>query len=209
MKIDSLIPFQYTGKASNTSYSIEAHSNREAQQIFLNARNNLLHINWWHELAGSATAVFQLTDSTGREVDRVVQVGDYLRIDIPGPGEPNGDGYDWVRVEEVEEQIKHSFHTWVAIKVRPAASPGTGENHTAHFFADEATSSFVVERRGRMISASVYGRNEKPNDEHDGLFDIIRNTIVAVTAIFGLSKPQWKSLVKGILKTSGRAEWVS
>ena len=63
-----------------------------------------------------------------------------------------------------------------------------------------------MERRGRIVTASVYGRNEKTNDEHDGIFDIIRNTIVAVTAILGLSKSQWKSLVKGILKASKEAD---
>jgi len=201
MKKD-LIPFQYTGKASNTSYTIEASNNLQAQQIFLNARNKLFHVNEWHASAGRATAVFQLTDANGKEVERAVQPGDYFRIDIPGPDNQKGAGYDWVRVEEVEEQIKHHYHVWAAIKVRPAAAPITNEKSTSHFFANEATSSFLVERRGCTVVASVFCRNEKPNDEVEGIFDVVRNTIVAVSAMLGFSKPQWKSLVKGIIKSS-------
>ncbi|MES2645523.1 MAG: hypothetical protein V4717_01515 [Bacteroidota bacterium] len=202
MKIESLIPFQYTGKASTTSYSIEASDLDQAHKIFLNAREKLLHVNEWHALAGAATAVFQLTDDTGKEIDRAVQAGDFFRINIPGPDNAKANGFDWVRVEEVEEQLKHHYHVWVAIKVRPAAPPIEGNEKTAHFFSNEATSSFLVERRGLTIIASVFGRNEKPNNENEGVFDIVRNTIVAVSAMLGFSKPQWKSLVKGILKSS-------
>ena len=202
MKIEKLIPFQYTGKASTTSYTIEASNSSEAHEIFMNAREKLLHVNEWHALAGAATAVFQLTDANGIEVDRPVQAGDYFRINIPGPNNVKGGGFDWVRVEEVEEQIKHHYHVWAAIKVRPSSPPIEGDEKTAHFFSDEATSSFLVERRGLSVVASVFGRNEKPNNETEGIFDVLRNTIVAVSAMLGFSKPQWKSLVKGILKSS-------
>jgi hypothetical protein len=200
MKIETLIPFQYTGKESNTTHSVEANNNHEAQNIFLAGRKNLLNVNNWHKLAGAASATFQLVDKTGNEVNRNVQVGDYFKINIPGPGTKNGQGYDWVRVEEVEEQIKHNFHVWVAIKVRPASSPTDSQQHTAHFFSNEATSSFVVERRGLIVTASVYGKNEKPNTYSDGLLTTLRNTLIAVIAMLGLNKPQWRSLVKGILE---------
>lgn len=201
MKKD-IVPFQYTGNASNTRYTIEAANNLQAQQIFLNARNKLFHVNEWHALAGAATAVFQLTDANGETVERAVQPGDYFRINITGPDNKKESGYDWVRVEEVEEQIKHQYHVWAAIKVRPSSAPLTNEKSTSHFFSKEATSSFLVERRGCTLIASVCGRNEKPNDESDGIIDIVRNTIVAVSAMLGFSKPQWKSLVKGIIKSS-------
>ena len=150
--------------------------------------------------------MFQLSDATVTAIDRVVRPGDYFRINIPGPNNKKGQGYDWVRVEEVEEQLQHHFHVWAAIKVRPAAPPFNKENNTAHFFSNDATSSFLVERRGRLVTASVFGRNEKPNEESDGIIDKLRNTIVAVSAMLGFSKPQWKSLVKGIIKSSATGQ---
>ena len=42
-------------------------------------------------------------------------------------------------------------------------------------------------------------RNETPNNKDTNIYDTIRNTIIALTARAGLSGPQWKLLVKGLL----------
>jgi hypothetical protein len=55
-------------------------------------------------------------------------------------------------------------------------------------------------RNSTRVTVSVSGRNEKPNtDTHDFLTSI-RNVIVALGAMIGLNKPQWRSLAKGIIK---------
>ncbi|MGY0037116.1 hypothetical protein [Pedobacter sp. NJ-S-72] len=41
-----------------------------------------------------------------------------------------------------------------------------------------------------------------PNTDTSHLTDHIRNTLVGWTAKIGLSYPQWKSLVKGIVETN-------
>jgi hypothetical protein len=201
MKKETIIPHQHSGADSRTSYSIELASAAEAQEVFLHARDNLLHVNNWHGLSGPHTACFQLTDQYGKEADREVIPGDYLRINIPGPGNVKT-GFDWVKVENVEEQITHSYHTWTSIKVRPSSSPDHGTYGTAHFFSEQATSSFIVERKGNVVLACVIGKNEKVNEHSQGWLDTMRNTIVAFAAMIGLNKPQWKSLVKGILLDS-------
>ena len=84
----------------------------------------------------------------------------------------------------------------------PAASPSVTlntKNDIAHFFSDEATSSFVVKREKNRVIAGVYGRNEKPNTDSETLTDSIRNTAMAAGALSGFSKIQWKSLVAGLL----------
>ena len=205
MKIETLIPNQHAGAASNTSYSIEFANTAEAQKVFLHARENLLNINKWHDLSGPATAYFQLTDKNGEEANREVKAGDYVRINIPGPANAKTQ-YDWVVVEKVEEHVKHSYHVWTSITVRPAPSPLEIEKGTAHFFSEEATSSFIVERKGVQVKACVLGRNEKVNEHSQNWLDTMRNTIVAFSAMLGLNKPQWKSLVRGILRDSANHE---
>lgn len=201
MKKDNLIPQQHSGSDSNISCSIELSTTAEAHEVFLHARANLLHVNKWHDLSGPATASFQLTDLQGKDVNMEVIAGDYLKINIPGPGNAQT-GYDWVKVENVEEQLTHSYHVWTAIKVRPASPPVPTIKRTAHFFSDQATSSFIVERRGRIVKVCVIGKNETVNEQSKGWLDTMRNTIVAFAAMIGLNKPQWKSLVKGILRES-------
>jgi hypothetical protein len=48
----------------------------------------------------------------------------------------------------------------------------------------------------------VIGKNEKVNEQSQGWLDTMRNTLIAFAAMLGLNKPQWKSLVKGILRDS-------
>jgi hypothetical protein len=43
------------------------------------------------------------------------------------------------------------------------------------------------------------GRNERPNPV-GGFWNRIRNIIIALAAMLGLSVPQWKMLVNGIIR---------
>jgi hypothetical protein len=56
-----------------------------------------------------------------------------------------------------------------------------------------------VQRTGKVVSAEVHGRNEKPNTDANAVIDKARNTMVATGAIVGFSSTQWKSLVNGLL----------
>ncbi|MNL25317.1 hypothetical protein D3C87_1467950 [compost metagenome] len=85
--------------------------------------------------------------------------------------------------------------------VRPSANPLTDSQDTAHFLTNEATSTFQVKRVGNRIYAEEHGRNEVPNTDTKYTMDNIRNTFVGWGAKIGLSYPQWKSLVKGLLNT--------
>ena len=194
-KNKDLVPEQQTGAQSNTEESVRLDSEEAAEKFFQTARQRLLSVNQWHQISGKATADFQLTDAQGNPVQRPVQPGDHFRIDIPGPGPVTGDGFDWVQVEAVEEG-----EDLVAIRVRPATNPNNSRQDVAHFFSDDATSSFMVKKEGNQILAAVLGRNEKPNTTAEKLVDKARNTAVASGAITGFAKLQWKSLVKGIVK---------
>lgn len=190
-----LIPEQHSGIQTNTESSLELPSEEAARSLFAELKNRLLDVHVWHQMAGKATADFKLTDHQGNEVYRSVQQGDHFKIDIPGPGSVSGEGYDWVQVEAIDDQ-----EDCVSVRVRPATNPLNNREDVAHFFSDEATSSFVVRRDGAKLTAGVYGRNEKPNTHAETLVDKARNTAVASGAISGFSKLQWKSLVNGLLK---------
>ena len=191
----NLVPDQRTGAESNTEERVQLTSEQEASEFFIKAAERLRDVNHWHQVAGKATADFELTDRAGNPVQRNVQEGDHFKIDIPGPGPVTGDGYDWVQVEKIEQQQDE-----LTIRVRPATNPNNSRQDVAHFFSDEATSCFMVKRAGNEVVAAVLGRNEKPNTAAEKVVDKARNTAIAGGAITGFAKLQWKSLVKGLLK---------
>ncbi len=136
------------------------------------------------------------------KIERDAQTGDYFKIDIPGPGTKTGEGYDWVRIEAIEDYSNASAENEsFGMRVRPAPNPhkNAGDKEAAHFFKDEATSNFLIEQKGTMVSAAVYGRNEKLNLTTEKLSDKVRNAVVGTTAVMGLSIIQWKKLVKGLI----------
>ena len=198
-KAKDIVPVQITGGKSLTRHIVRASDQETAIQLFQKAKANLLNVNCWQELAGPASAAFQLMNNQGDEVPSPVRVGHFIRISIPmASATTTGDGYDWVKVEKVEGDQQLNYE-WIAIRVRPAPVPFLLTQKPPHFFSEDASSSFIIERKGLKIIGAVYGRNEKPNTKTPGVINKLRNFFVAIAAIVGLNKPQWKTLAKGWL----------
>ncbi|HJW16223.1 MAG TPA: hypothetical protein VJ499_03840 [Flavisolibacter sp.] len=196
---NNIIPSQDSGVQTNTESTQELATLKEAKEFYVTVCERLMDINNWQQIAGKATASFQLTDNSGNDVQREAQKGDHLKIDIPGPGTVSGEGFDWVQIEAIEKDQDEKAQ-WTAIRVRPATSPLNERKDVAHFFSDDTTSTFMVRQEGNKVIAGVYGRNEKPNTNTETNIDKIRNAAIATGAITGFSKIQWKSLVNGLVK---------
>jgi hypothetical protein len=199
--MNNQIPEQHEGGQLDTTAKAEFPTIEEAKAFYQIAKNRLLNISCWAEICKVPLSTFKLTDSNGQEVIKEAEKGDYLKINIPGPGTHTGDGFDWVRIEKVNEEINNSSAT-ITIQARPSANPTQQDSAIAHFFSQQATSTFQVKQSGHTVSAEEHGRNEVPNTDTSHLTDDIRNTLVGWTAKIGLSYPQWKSLVKGIVETN-------
>jgi hypothetical protein len=193
-----VVPENVAGKLVDLEASVMEESAEEAENTFNRACTRLLNPPIWHEIAGALSASFELQNSDGQYPERLAEVGDYLKISIPGPGNSAGDGYDWVRVEAIEENTLPEAAASFALRLRSSANPTHAEKGTAHFFTEDATSTFIAKMSGNEVVVSYHGRNEMPNTE-GGLGDKIRNTIVASGAALGLSELHWKALLNGLL----------
>ncbi len=166
--------------------------------FFQLVRTRLLDVNRWASLAGTEMSSFQLTNTHGNPVERLAEEGDYLKIDIPGPGTKIGKGYDWVLVEAIIEEQEVGMEA-VTLRARPAPNPLSKSNDTAHFLTEQASSTFQVKRIRKNIYAEEHGRNEQANTYTVNTIDNVRNMLVGWAAMVGFSYPQWKSLVTGLL----------
>lgn len=188
-------------KQIHVSYYTGATDLKEARYLFQVASRRLLDPSKWYYYAGSSGAIFQLFDPKGNKSAEAAKRGDYIRVDIPGPGSSEGNGYDWVEIIDMEEQTEEAKEKELkAMVVHPCANPFEEQTTTAHFFTAEASSSFFIERRGLRVYASYLGRNEKLNNATGDLKENIRNTIVGLGAKAGFSKFQWTALMKGLLQ---------
>jgi hypothetical protein len=195
------VPSQHEGSQKDIDHTVRVADDNDARKLFMIARNRLVDVNHWADISQPVTASFRLTDANGNVVNRTAEKGDFFRIDIPAPGSNEGDGFDWVRIEAIEEQGRPDEDVErIVVQVRPASAPVNDRENVAHFFDDRATSSFMVERKGREVTAAVFGRNEVPNTSTSNVVDKVRNAMVGVTAILGFSNVQWKNLVKGLIE---------
>jgi hypothetical protein len=206
--LTGIVPEQESGKAIDAESSIELSSIEEAKAFFIVVITRLQDVNNWHKLAGNLSAKFQLVDGMGKEIERNVQKGDYLKIDIPGPGPKSGDGYDWVRIEEIENVSTGDTESF-GLRVRPAKNPQDTDNKggayqddqkdISHFYSPASTSSFTVTREKNKITAAIYDRNTVPNKQTESLTDKVRDALVGVTGMLSFSKIQWKALTDGLV----------
>ncbi len=194
------IPPQLHGQETNVIETVQCASIEEASKLFAAAKEKLKDVSNWHEFSGPGSSRFTLTDSAGNDQFGIAQKGGYFNIDLPGPGSLAGKGLDWVRIEEINENnAAEDSSEYITMTVRPVANPRDPNKEIAHFYNHESTSTFIVERHGNNVSAAVHGRNEVPNNKDTGFYDTVRNTVIALSARTGLSGPQWKALVKGLL----------
>jgi hypothetical protein len=193
-----IIPEHIEGTVIDTEFEKIFDNVDDAKKMYGLAREKLLDVNSWNKTAEGISAVFELFDDSKNPVDRNVEKGDYFRIDIPGPGSIAGDGYDWVQVEEVKTVDSDSIQS-TGIRVRPVSSPLNDKEEVAHFYSKDATSNFTITREGSKVTAAIYDRNTKVNNDTSGI-DQLRATVVGAVGITAFSKIQWKGLVQGLLK---------
>lgn len=197
----NIIPAQISGKEIEVDASIEMRDQIEGKQFYQTVKGRLLRVNSWHQLAGVVSAEFQLVDSDGLAVDRNAIQGDYIRIDIPGPGSTAGDGYDWVRIEELKE-VEADNNQSIGFRVRPAKDPGSDKNEVAHFYSEESTSVFIVTRESTKIIAWIIDSNVSPGVNSHSITGKIRDITVGLGAVGIFSKLQWQNLVNGLVRNT-------
>lgn len=192
------VPEQTAGSEMDAVEKVYCPSVAEAKEFYHTVKRRLTDINAWAAMARLPMSSFKLFDYAGRAIERNAGEGDFIRIDIPGPGTRTGHGYDWVIIEALVEETEKGAEA-ISMRVRPAAHPLGEDERVAHFLKSCATSTFQVKRLGNCVSAEEHGRNEVANLDTGHIFDNIRNAIVGAGAKIGFSYPQWKTLVVGLL----------
>jgi len=193
------VPTQQRGSHLDVQKECQFRDPQETMESFELLKARFFSINHWKEICGGMSADFRLFDQSGVYVDRMPQEGDFIRVDIPGPGDIYEKGFDWVRIVKIDERIYDGQLERYLILCRPSSAPNSKKNHVAHFYSPQSSSSFLIERGATYIKAGVYGRNELPNYAHTGLMGKIRNFFIYLGGAMRMTKMQWKSLVEGLM----------
>ena len=199
MSKNSLIPDQHKGAQKDFEHRITYTSLASAKAAFDKAKYRLLEINKWHEYGGLLSADFTLTDENGNKTERLAAIGDFIKIDIPGPSHPDGQ-HDWVRVEDIQYEMPDGKNELLSLKLQPSHAPNEERKEKpVHFFEEDSSSSFILKREDHDVVISYHGRNEVTNSHTDEPIENARNWLIGLSAMLGFSDLQWKSLIRGII----------
>ncbi|WMJ72103.1 hypothetical protein RCC89_02805 [Cytophagaceae bacterium ABcell3] len=158
----------------------------EAEEAYRQAVDKLFDVNGWSDIGGLTTAKFSLYDPDGKPTDHL-ELGCFVKVELPGPFPEN-----WVRVNEVyEEDFVAEF------KVHPSHSPLNKEHQEVvdHFFTSDASSSFRVTLKEKLLSAYEIGRDEYINNRDEESGDRkVTNTLISEGGWMAFQKIQWQSL---------------
>ena len=194
------IPDHKKGSFHDTESRRLFDNQQVTHEAFNMLKDRFLSINGWKDYCGEKSADFKLYDAVGNPISRSPQITDLIRIDIPGPGNPEAKGYDWVEIVKISDQFLGigEIESLMMVCV-PAKIPGQDKNsHIAHFYAKGSSSIFKIARGSKYIKIGVYGRNETPNMQAN-LPGKIRNLMIAVGGMLGISKMQWKAFTDKII----------
>ena len=95
----SIIPENIKGNWLDIEYQVVKATVIEAVKTFDRDCKRQLNPPVQFLIAGELSARFTLQISENRSDKKLVDFGDYLAIDFPGPGLKLGKGFDWLRVE--------------------------------------------------------------------------------------------------------------
>lgn len=192
------IPEQIKGSFHDTVSMYCENTLESAVACYEKLQIRLKSINEWHTFSDKVKAKFTLFNPITKQPAASLEVGNLVRIDIPGIGSPSGNGYDWTEIIDIQTGTQD--YPFFLFTLRPCAAPGDPNNTIAHFYTDAATNTFVVRQLGNCIYAEVHGRNEIENTSDVPLLDLARNKTVAVGSKLGIGNVNWLGFTKALLE---------
>ncbi|MBX2906795.1 MAG: hypothetical protein KF744_12200 [Taibaiella sp.] len=167
-----LVPSQSGGEQTDIVYHITTEFVEDAEDLFVDAKDRLLEVNKWATFAGFSAVSFALADAAGHALKRRLHRHDHIVISSPAGGTADRFTVDALEYDDYPDDDYETF----AIRM-----------HLSDQDPEVAKSStIVVARHGRDLSAIYHGRNK--TDALDELWH-------------GLKIAEWEALVKGFIES--------
>ena len=193
------IPSQSFGGFHDTVSMFFSESLEVANEYYKILEARIKAVNVWETYSDQVKAGFALLGVGTCESTADLEIGNFIRIDIPGIGNPSGGGYDWTKIVEIQKGDDADYPFFL-FTVKPCSAFGEPEQPIAHFYTEDASNTFIVRKVGTCIYAEVHGRNELENSTNGPLIDNLRNKAVAVGSKLGLGNLNWLGFTESLVK---------
>lgn len=197
---DPNIPCQIKGGSHDTVSMFCTDRLESAIEYYEKLEARFKSINEWHAFSDKVKAEFTMFDGKTNRPTNSLEIGNLIRIDVPGIGNLSGGGYDWTQITDIRTDGEERSLPFFSMTLRPCSAPGDMDETVAHFYSGDSTNTFVIRRIGTCIYAEVHGRNETENTSGVSVLDAVRNKVVAIGGMLGLGKMNWQAFTKALLE---------
>ncbi|RYZ47865.1 MAG: hypothetical protein EOP49_20115, partial [Sphingobacteriales bacterium] len=147
---EQFVPDKNKGKNVDLEHHVDCRTKKEADDLYEMAVGRLKTPEQWSLLPGTTRTRFSLVKTN--HDGKFIQEGDYIRIDVPGPGPSDGSGYDYVQIAALIEEMPDDGRVRkTGIKLRPSSDPDSKSEKVAHFFDEQSSSSLLISQDGQRI----------------------------------------------------------
>ena len=180
-------------KSSVACASRRFPSASEAIAAFKKLKEKLFDIDRWNDESGITS--FKLFDENGiLRRNKIAARADYIEVTLPGSGKS-----DWVKITEI-----HLTANEAAVTVQPSTNPtekASDEMTVSHFFTNESTNNFCLERIEETLNFCVIGLHEKTNVvDTQNILETVRNFATANLGYYlGIQEGEWKTFCENFL----------
>lgn len=189
------VPPQVKGHFHDTESLQKFENSQLADQKFEILKENFFAIGNWNANFQKKTVEFTHCNFSGETVNRVPQIGDYIKILLSKKSSPKQEDYQWVQIDMIDKSNPQR----IMMQCRPSKLPGNNfGGSTIHFHSATSTMTFIVSKRENQIKMAVYGRNLKAN-KNTGFVTSLKNTFTGLGEKFGAQKIHWKTLTDGLV----------
>ncbi len=183
--------------AARATHSFPSAS--EAEKNFSRFREKLFRVGDWGEFSGISS--YELFDENGGKAHRSAVAGDFIKITLSGSGKD-----DWVKIISIHEAPGE-----IILTVKPSYNPtekDADKSVTSHFFTDDATNNFCLERKDESLNFYVIGLSEKSNaSDTKNILETVRNLATANLGHYlGIQQSEWQKFCENFLEVKPKKE---
>lgn len=193
-----LVPTNTEGKALDIQKQLKLQSVLKAKKLYGKAHHLLLKpVQWASVINMPGTIHFLMKKNASSKNEGVLELNDWVGMDLGGEGHSKNDRITWMRVDQLMENFDNAYDETLAIRMRPVPDPEGKSISTENPFQSSATSTFILKRSGQTVTVSYHGRNEMPHLSGMKFKNKLRNAVTSFLFMAGYSRMLWSSFLKG------------
>lgn len=195
--LEAILPNAGKGRRGKLLLSKNCYSVKNAINLYQYLKLSLLDVNNWSRHKSGITVHSKLVDRHGRQVSRIAQNNDRIKIILPR-WKSLFKIYDWFEIRKIEERMTGNTEIFF-VTIVPSVNPETDLSNTTGVSKQESDVTIFFIRDEHKVEMQIHTREGGIVFQGTTLKTTVENFIHSLFVQTGFYKRQWAKLLKSLL----------